>query len=244
MTGQNAQDCEHYPPPQFDIARHVVLWGLIRHHLDSTDLAHDQLHVLRVYHWAIQLAPEAGGDADLCGAAALLHDFVNVPKESELRSEASEQSALAGAEFILSAGYTKIEQDEIIKAIRTCSWSKGAKPLNPEGLALQEADRLDAIGAIGVMRNIACAQAMRLRGNLGLLYHPIDPKGTSRVHNDRSYAIDHFPVKLLRIAEKLTLPSAVKEGQKRHAFMLNFLEVLTHEIPEFDFSDRLSKRRH
>ena len=61
--------------------RHLILWNLVKSETDADDLAHDHLHVLRVYEWAIRLAPEANADSDLTGAAALVHDLVNIPKE-------------------------------------------------------------------------------------------------------------------------------------------------------------------
>ena len=231
---------------KFDIARHETLWTLILPQLDTIDLAHDPLHILRVYHWALQLAPEAKANSDLCGAAALLHDLINIPKESQHRSEGSELSAIAGTPLLKKSGYSQAEMSVIVDAIRTCSWSKGMPPHNPEGLALQEADRLDAIGSIGIIRTIACAQSMRTRGNSGIFYHPTDPMGRhGRMINDREYAIDHFYKKLLKIEPTFTLPSAKKEGSKRNTFMLQFLEEISHEIPKHPIDTHgMSEQRH
>ena len=68
--------------------RHTILWNKITH--DDQDLAHDSEHVMRVYRWAVQLAADEDIDPDLAGAAALVHDLVNIPKESTERSLASE----------------------------------------------------------------------------------------------------------------------------------------------------------
>jgi len=212
--------------------RHDALLALIRPGLEAeTDLAHDLDHVLRVYRWAVRLAAEAGADPDLAGAAALVHDLVNVPKESDLRSMGSTLSAAAGAAVLPRAGYADEEVEAVVEAVRTCSWSRGLPPSSPLGAVLQDADRLDAIGAIGIARNFACAQAMASRGTAGRFYHPSDPLGkTERVLDDRRNAADHYAIKLLRLAETMHTPTARAEGAQRHAFLQAFLVQLGVEV--------------
>ena len=211
--------------------RHHLLWEQIHTRIDSIDLAHDRQHIFRVYTWAIKLAPEANADPDLCGAAALLHDLINIPKESVDRPLGSELSAIEGAKYLPLSGYTKEETHTIVNGIRTCSWSKGLAPTNPVGIVLQDADRLDAIGALGIMRNIACAQAMSSRGKSGCFYHVTDPLGQSeRKLDDKTYAIDHFSIKLLRLVDGIRLPTAIQEAKKRHATMIDFLSALDREV--------------
>ncbi len=215
-----------------DFPRHQALLAHIQNKLEEDlDLAHDLEHVLRVYRWAIRLAKEEHEDPDLAGAAALIHDLVNVPKESKLRSDASLLSAIEGASVLPTVGYNVAETEIILGAVKTCSWSKGQQPTSRIGAILQDADRLDAIGAIGVMRNIACAQAMRSRGNSGQLYHPEDPLGKSRRElNDRQFAIDHFFRKLLLIKDGFHTGLAQKEAKQRHLFLETFLTRLNLEV--------------
>lgn len=212
--------------------RHDALLALIRPGLEAeTDLAHDLDHVLRVYRWAVRLASEAGADPDLAGAAALVHDLVNVPKESDQRSMGSTLSAAAGAAVLPKAGYTDAEVEDVVEAVRTCSWSRGLPATSPLGAVLQDADRLDAIGAIGIARNFACAQAMSSRGSVGRFYHPADPLGlTSRDLDDRRNAADHYAIKLLRLAATMHTPTARAEGAQRHAFLQAFLSQLSAEV--------------
>ena len=215
--------------PVLHYARHRTLWEHIPH--ENHDLAHDQEHVLRVYRWSVQLAAENDINPDLAGAAALLHDVVNIPKESPERSQASEASAQEGLPYLKSAGYSQEECDIIYDAIRTCSWSRGLAPVNDVGAVLQDADRLDAIGAIGIMRNMACAQAMSGRGQKGAFYAPKDPFGKERdTLDDTSFAIDHFSVKLLKLTAGMHTESAKTEAKRRHRFMLQFLFELAQEI--------------
>ena len=126
-------------------ARHKELWKHLP--LQNEDLAHDTEHVLRVYRWAVQLAAESEVDPDLAGAAALLHDLINLPKESPDRALASEKSAQEGKQYLTAVGYTEEEQAIIIEGIRTASWSRGLQATNGVGAVLQDADRLDAIEA-------------------------------------------------------------------------------------------------
>lgn len=215
----------------FVAPRHERLWALVSPTLaEDTDLAHDADHVLRVYRWAVRLAPDAGVSVDLAGAAALVHDLVNIPKESADRPLGGERSAAAGAEVLPRAGYADHEVDQVVEAVRTCSWSRGHAPTSALGEVLQDADRLDAIGAVGIARNFACAQAMASRGVAGRFYHPTDPIAeTDRLLDDKHNAADHYAVKLLKLAQTMHTPAARQEAARRHAFMQAFLEQLKHE---------------
>jgi uncharacterized protein len=212
-------------------SRHDILWALVENQIDTTDLAHDHLHVKRVYQWALRIAEDLNADQDLCGAAAILHDIVNIPKESVHRSMGSELSAIKGAQYLPKAGYSESETAKIVEGIRTCSWSKGLQPTNIIGKVLQDADRLDAIGAIGIARNIACAQAMSSRGSEGNLYHETDPVyQIDRDLNDKRYAMDHFTIKLLKLAQTMHSNLAKDEAIRRHNFLVTFLEELERDV--------------
>jgi len=212
--------------------RHLTLWNLVKGETDDDDLAHDHLHVLRVYEWAIRLAPEARADVDLTGAAALVHDLVNIPKEHRDRPLGSERSAEASRGLLQSAGYSHEEVSIIVEAVRTTSWSRGLEPTSEIGRVLQDADRLDAIGAIGIARTFACAQAMSSRGQPSRFYDPEDPMANSgRDLNDSRQPVDHFFAKLLKLADTMHTQSAQVEAQKRHQRMVVFLAELESEIP-------------
>jgi uncharacterized protein len=210
--------------------RHARLSSLLESTFPTDDLAHDRLHVMRVFAWAVRLAPDAGADADLAGAAALVHDLVNVPKEAADRHLGGEQSATAAAPLLLEAGYTDREVEAITTAVRRSSWSRGLPPETPLDRVLQDADRLDAIGAIGVARTFATAQAMVGRGKEMTLYHEPDALARDRAVDDGAFALDHFRAKLLQLAEGLHLPAARAEARRRHAFMQAFLRQLEEDL--------------
>lgn len=210
-------------------SRHESLWAACAPYYSDRDLAHDTHHVLRVYRWALRLAPEAGADVDLAGAAALVHDLDATPKNSPQRSLSSERSAGLAAPLLLSAGYDEFtEVAPICAAVRGSGWSRGEPAHDALALVLQEADRLDALGAIGIARCFATHQAMAGAGSC--LFHPDDPLGeTARSLNDALIAADHFQVKLLKIAATLTLPSARTEATRRHAALVSYLTSLHQE---------------
>ena len=215
--------------PEFP--RHAALWERVLARMDGIDIAHDSLHVLRVYRWAVRLAPEAGADADLTGAAALVHDLVNIPKEDRARPLGSERSAIASQGLLRDSGYSVMEVTEIVEAVRTCSWSRGMAPTNPIGAALQDADRIDALGAVGIARTFATAQAMASRGQPSRFYDPADPMGaTGRMLDDRRQPIDHFHIKLLKLAETMHTETGRAEGARRHMRMVAFLNDFEAEI--------------
>jgi uncharacterized protein len=210
--------------------RHRALWREVDGRTPKSDLSHDRQHLERVYSWALRLAPEAEVEPDLAGAAALLHDLVSVPKEDPGRQLAGERSAEAAIDLLRRAGYAPPEVEQIVEAIRTSSWSRGLQPTAPLGAVLQDADRLDAIGAVGVARTFACAQGMTCRGRELRLYDPDDPLAHRRQPDEGRNALDHFQTKLLRLAATMHLPTARDEAARRQATMQAFLEELAREL--------------
>jgi uncharacterized protein len=210
--------------------RHAALWSQVEPRLPPGELAHDRSHILRVHAWALRLAAEAGADPDLAGAAALVHDLVFVPKDSAQRAEGGERSAAAAPEVLAAAGYDAAEIALIADAVRTSSWSRGQPPAGPLGAVLQDADRLDALGVLGLMRNLACAQHMAKPGRGGF-YHPDDALARGgRPLDDRTWATDHLFAKLLRLADGMHTATARVEARRRHDFLLAWLAELEREL--------------
>lgn len=218
-----------FPDPRF--FRHALVWDQVAARHATGELAHDRYHVERVYRWALRLAPEAGADLDHAGAMALVHDVALVPKDSPERALGGERSALLASDVLRAAGYDEAAVTAIADAVRTSSWSRGLAPAGPLGVVLQDADRLDALGAIGLCRNLACAQFMSSPAHPGRFYDPLDPGAKSgRPLDDRRQAVDHLPAKLLKLAAGMRLPSARREAQRRHDFLLAFLDELQREL--------------
>jgi len=218
-----------------DCPRHAPLWAFVEERLPPGELAHDRSHIQRVYQWAVRLAPEADASVDLCGAAALVHDLVTIPKDHPNRSLGGEQSALAAGPLLPKVGYSSGDVAAIVEAVRTSSWSRGWSPTGAIGRVLQDADRLDAIGAVGIARVFACAQEMSRPDSPGRFYHPNDPLARSeRPLDDRRQAVDHFRAKLLRLASGMHLSGAQHEARQRQEAMNAFLSALERELSELD----------
>ena len=212
-----------------------VLWAIVAPQLPTQDVAHDRDHVLRVVGWAARLAAEIGADVELARAAGMVHDLVNIPKDHPDRPLGGERSAQAARGLLEAAGFDPSETAAVVEAVRTCSWSRGLRPTGPLGRVLQQADRLDAIGALGAARCFATCQAMAVSGRGSRFYDPADPMGDSgRALDDVRNAADHFRRKLLLLADGMDIPSAVAEAQQRQAVMLALLAALDREARSAD----------
>jgi uncharacterized protein len=188
------------------------------------DPGHDLHHCLRVALWTVRLG---GAEVDWrrAVAAALLHDIVNLPKDSPDRARASELSAEQARRLLPCLGFDAEAVDDIACAVRDHSFSRGAVPEAPLGRALQDADRLEALGALGLCRTISTGTRMGAR-----YFHPDDPWATSRPLNDRAYSVDHFFTKLLRLPGSMLTEAGKAEAQRRVALLHAFLDHLSDEL--------------
>lgn len=193
--------------------------------LMARDSAHDLAHLDRVWASCDQIREAEGGDRRVLVAAAYLHDLVNLPKDAPDRAQASRLAARKAVPVLESAGFDAAEMAATTHAIEAHSFSAGIAPQTPEARILRDADRLDAIGAVGLARTFAVA------GQLGrTLYDPEDPFARQRAPDDTRFAIDHFPLKLLRLPAGMTTATGKRIAKKRCAVMLDFLDELAQEI--------------
>jgi uncharacterized protein len=187
--------------------------------------AHDYLHVKRVAATARSIAAAEGADAFVCVAAALLHELFNHPKghpESHLSGEVCAEHAAA---VLREQGCAEPRVEAVAYAIRVHPFSRGIVPETREAAVLQDADRLDAIGAIGIARCFATSASMGRP-----LYAAVDPFCAAREPDDKAWGLDHFYRKLLRIPEHLRTPTARRLAAERTEFMRAYLEQLAREI--------------
>lgn len=192
--------------------------------LAVSDPTHDVLHALRVAHWTLAL-----GGADVVPreavAAALLHDAVNIPKHSPERAFASEKSAAFARARLSALGFAPESVARIADAIRDHSFSRGAVPATPLGCALQDADRLEALGAIGLLRCISTGVRMG-----GAWFAADDPWAEARPLDDTRYSLDHFFTKLLRLPGTMRTEAGRAEAERRAAFLRAFVARLGEEL--------------
>ena len=188
------------------------------------DPGHDLSHALRVALWTIHLA-----EHEVCPreaiAAALMHDWINLPKDHPARREASAMSSQEAKMLLPTLGFNGASTDRIARAILTHSFSRGLTPEDPLGDALQDADRLEALGAIGLMRNISTGVQLGAR-----YFHPDDPWAQQRPLDDKAYSVDHHFVKLLKLPETMRTTAGRQEASRRAALLHTFLRALAHEL--------------
>lgn len=191
----------------------------------ASDPAHDISHVQRVVQNTIRLTETENGNADVTVAAAWLHDCVSVAKDSPLRSQASGLAAAEAIRFLESIEYRPDLLGSIHHAIEAHSFSANIETKTLEARIVQDADRLEALGAIGITRCFLTG------GSLGTtLYEPSDPFADNREPDDKRFTLDHFYCKLLGLAGTMKTESGRDEAIKRTDYMRDFLLQLSSEI--------------
>jgi uncharacterized protein len=189
------------------------------------DGAHDLAHLQRVWVNAFSIARIEGGEGELIAAAVLLHDCVAVEKNSPLRPQASRLAADRAAEILTGMGWDGRRVASVHHAIAAHSFSASIRPESIEAQVLQDADRLDAIGMIGVARCFYTA------GRMGsALYSPNDPRAEHRDLDDRAFALDHFRAKLLNLKDGFQTATGQDMATERTHRIAEFMVMFEQEI--------------
>jgi uncharacterized protein len=190
-----------------------------RQHYEGADAAHDFDHVLRVLALAERLARSEGADLEVVRAAALLHDVA--------RGQEADH-AQAGAELArrLLAGQPAERVEAVAHAIAAHRFRTGPAPQTLEAQVLHDADKLDAIGAIGVARAFARGghEAQRLWAEVPPGYQE------SAAAVGEHTPVHEYHVKLVKIRDRLLTESARRLAKGRHDFMVAFFEQLEREV--------------
>lgn len=192
------------------------------------DASHDLGHFRRVYKIALYIAEQEAEKADLLVllAAAYFHDVVNPPKNSDLRSKASTLSAEKAAEILAAMDFPPEKIPAVRHAIAAHSFSANIAAESTEAKIIQDADRMESLGAMGV------ARTMYVSGRLGRsLFHPDDPLAeNSRKLDDKEYGLDHFALKLLKLPAMMQTATGRKLAAQRAAYLEDFRAQLAKEI--------------
>jgi uncharacterized protein len=191
----------------------------------GADPGHGPAHLERVVATALRLAAEEGARVEVVLPAAWLHDCVHVAKDSPDRARASRLAAEHAVRFLESCAYPAALLPEVRHAIEAHSYSAGIPPRTAEAKVVQDADRLDALGAIGLARCIAVGAALGRP-----VYEPRDPFCRAREPDERGASVDHFYTKLLNLAGTMQTSAGRREAQRRTAFLRDFLAQLESEI--------------
>jgi uncharacterized protein len=189
------------------------------------DGAHDLGHLRRVWKTARLIAMDVPADPQVLMAACFFHDLVNLPKDAPNRAEASTLSAQAAVAFLRGDGFPVAKLDAVAHAIAAHSFSAGIAPETPEARILQDADRLEALGAIGIARMFHVAGQMG-----GGLFDADDPMALRRGLDDRRFALDHLQTKLLRLPETMQTEPGRAMAEERADWLMSFRTRLLSEI--------------
>ncbi len=201
------------------------LFDEVERRMAKNDPAHDFEHVLRVYRNAERICKKEKANPKLILTSALLHDIVSFRKSDKLSKTSSTKSSIESKKILQKFNYSENEIKIISDAIESHSFSKNKTPNTLEGKILQDADRLDAIGAIGIARTFAVGGAENRS-----FYNKKDVFCISRKPDDQVWTVDHFYKKLLLLESKMNTNSAKVEAKRRTKIIKKFLTDLKKEI--------------
>jgi uncharacterized protein len=213
----------------FDTAQDQIWPPLFLNLLEQntvSDAAHDIQHIRRVVANARRLSEVENANWLVVMPAAWLHDCVIVPKSSPDRKMASKLAAERAVAWLSEHHWPHGHLDEVAHAIAAHSFSAGIPPLTLEARVLQDADRLDALGAVGLARTLMLGAEMKRD-----FYHPADPFCASREADDSTYTLDHLYCKLLKLEHTMQTESGRLEARRRSEFLCEFVKQLDSEIP-------------
>lgn len=194
----------------------------------GSDSVHDFAHVLRVLRLAERLAEAEGADLEVVRAAALLHDISRPEDEAggaEANAETDHAMLAARAARDILAGADPAFVDAVAHCIEAHRFRNAVEPQTVEARVLFDADKLDAIGAVGVARAFAYGALLGqpLWGKVPEGYKPGEPGETHTAHHEY-----HF--KLKQIKDRLTTESGRRLAEGRHRFMEAFYEQMAAEV--------------
>ena len=198
----------------------------IQKQFEGEGTGHDWWHIVRVVNTAKSIAEREGANVFLVELSALLHDV----GDHKFHKEVDAQERLI-RELLDKVDVSIEVRDQVIEIVANVSY-KGANvetaPTSLEGRVVQDADRLDAIGAIGI------ARAFAYGGNKErLLYHPDQPpvmhNNFEAYKNDKGHTINHFYEKLLLLKERMQTSTGKKMAEDRHVYMESFLSQFYSE---------------
>ena len=194
---------------------------------EGSDPAHDFSHILRVFKNAQYLGKAEGADMQILLIAALLHDIVSESKLSKKSSESEARRQKIAEDFLKKKGLDDNAIKSVLYAIEVHRFSKGLVPSTLEAKILQDADRLDAMGAIGIARVFTTGGAMGRK-----LYNTNDTFCESREPDDKTWNLDHFFRKLLSLEYGMHTETGKRVAKRRAAVLKRYLSDLQRELGE------------
>ena len=209
----------------FDWQQRFDSW--MTQHFTHADAAHDLAHFRRVWQTAQTLMEGEQADALVVLTACYFHDIVSFAKNHPLRHTSSQRAAEKAA-AILTTDFPDFPESAIPAvrhAIEAHSFSAGIAPQSLEAKIVQDADRLEALGAIGLARVFAVSGAPGVP-----LFDAHDPFADARTPDDRAFALDHFQTKLLRLPDTMQTEMGRELARHNADFLIQFMAKLSAEL--------------
>ena len=187
--------------------------------------SHDFFHTQRVYNLAIRIAKKEKADLEIVQAAALLHDIGRQKEEKNPMLCHAEESAKMVPAILNSIGFPKNKIEQLLYSIKVHRYSKGLKAETKEAEIIQDADRLDALGAICIARVFSKGGEKKR-----LVYNPdIKPKEKYDT-NSNTTSINHFYEKILKLKpETFKTKTARKIAEQRYKYTADFIKRFKKE---------------
>lgn len=194
---------------------------------DNVDAAHDLGHLTRVASNCKNIHKHEGGNADVILVASYFHDIVSLPKNAPDRHRSSQLAAQKTLTLLAEhfPDFPAHLYDAVEEAIVCHSYSANVKPESIEAKIVQDADRLDALGAVGLARTFYIAGKLNLT-----LFDIDDPFAEQRALNDKAYALDHFYTKLLKLPDTMNTGEGKRIAETRAEFLINYIQNLRQEL--------------
>jgi uncharacterized protein len=206
-----------------------IFYDYIGSNMSQEDGSHDLGHFTRVWKSAAYINQEEGLGADplILLTAAYFHDLVSLPKNHPDRTQSSRLSAEKTAQLLKEyfAGFPPEKIGGVYHAIHAHSFSAKVEPRTAEARILQDADRLEALGAIGLARVFYTAGKLNQR-----MFEPRDPMALHREADDQVFALDHFSIKLLKLPALMNTHTGRRIADVNADYLRGFLGKIGTEI--------------
>ncbi len=194
---------------------------------ESDDASHDFSHFQRVWKTALQIVESETQPVNrlIVLAACYFHDVVVLPKNHPERSRASTLAAEEAARCLSKLNFPAHLIPGVCHAVKSHSYSAAITPETIEAKVVQDADRMEALGAIGLARVFYTAGILKQ-----VLFDPEDPVAEHRTPDDRQFALDHFQLKLLKIADTMQTAAGKKLAYRNTEYLMEYIEKLKREL--------------
>ncbi len=194
---------------------------------ETDDFSHDISHFQRVWKTAKKIVADESREVNalVVLAACYFHDIVSFPKNHPDRSRSSVLAAEKTASILKELSFPTALIAGVCHAVEAHSFSANIPTRTPEAEVVQDADRMEAIGAIGLARVFYTGGKMGSR-----LFHPEDPWAEHRERDDSLYSVDHFYCKLLTLGATMKTAPGRRLAEENTAYLQGFLDKLRDEL--------------